>query len=69
MVFDEDKLKTGSGLELRWEPAAPPPGGEKRSGDFPHLYGDRGAPWTALVLEPIPLPLDANGKHVFPPME
>lgn len=45
------------GDELKWETS--------RGGDrFPHLYGD-------LLMEAVtnvdPLPLDANGKHVFPP--
>ena len=42
--------------DLKWEPA--------RGGDrFPHLYGD--IPMSAVVWA-TPLPLDANGQHVFP---
>lgn len=45
---------------LRWEPAA----GSSRFGLFPHLYG-------ALPLSAVrgvtPLPLGADGAHVFPP--
>ncbi len=48
------------GAALRWEPAA----GGSRPGLFPHLYG-------ALVLSAVcgvaPLPLAADGAHVFPP--
>lgn len=44
------------GDALKWEPA--------RGGDlFPHLYGD--VPLTAVVWAQ-PLPLDAEGVHVFP---
>jgi uncharacterized protein (DUF952 family) len=44
------------GLDVRWEPS--------RGGDlFPHLFG-------TLPLEAVrwvrPLPLDADGRHVFP---
>ena len=45
-----------SGLDLKWEPS--------RGGDlFPHLY----APLpVAAVLWVTPLPLGADGRHVFP---
>ena len=44
------------GLDLRWEPS--------RGGDlFPHLYGP--LPLTAVHWVK-PLPLDADGAHVFP---
>lgn len=43
---------------LRWEPA--------RNGQlFPHLYGP--LPVSAVVGV-APLPLDADGRHVFPPL-
>jgi uncharacterized protein (DUF952 family) len=43
-------------LDLRWEPS--------RGGDlFPHLYGD--LPLSAVVWVR-PLPLGADGQHVFP---
>ncbi len=47
------------GEALRWEPAA----GGKRPGLFPHLYGP--LPLTA-VRRVVPLPLGADGRHVFP---
>ncbi len=47
------------GEALRWEPAA----GGKRPGLFPHLYG---ALPVARVASVIPLPLGADGRHVFP---
>ena len=44
------------GPALRWEPS--------RGGDlFPHLYAD--LPLGAVRWQ-TPLPLDANGQHVFP---
>ena len=44
------------GAELKWEVA--------RGGDlFPHLYGN--IPMNAVVWAR-PLPLDADGQHVFP---
>ncbi|MGE3889112.1 MAG: DUF952 domain-containing protein [Vicinamibacterales bacterium] len=44
------------GDALRWEPS--------RGGDlFPHLYGDLP---MAAVSSVAPLPLDAEGRHVFP---
>jgi uncharacterized protein (DUF952 family) len=44
------------GLDLRWEPS--------RGGDlFPHLYA--ALPLTAVQWVK-PLPLDADGRHVFP---
>jgi uncharacterized protein (DUF952 family) len=44
------------GAALRWEPA--------RDGAlFPHLYGEL-PPASALWVKP--LPLDADGQHVFP---
>lgn len=48
-----------TGLELRWEPSR---GGEL----FPHLYD--ALPLTAVQWVK-PLPLDANGSHVFPPLD
>ena len=48
------------GPALRWEPAA----GGKRPGLFPHLYGP--LPLSA-VRSAAPLPLGADGLHVFPP--
>ena len=47
------------GPALTWEPS--------RGGDlFPHLYGE--LPFEA-VRWVTPLPLDAAGQHVFPPLE
>jgi uncharacterized protein (DUF952 family) len=47
------------GDALRWEPAA----GGTRPGLFPHLY----APLPlAAVTRVVPLPLGADGRHVFP---
>jgi uncharacterized protein (DUF952 family) len=48
-----------SGLDLKWEPS--------RGGDlFPHLY----APLpVAAVLWVKPLPLGADGRHVFPALD
>jgi len=47
------------GLDLRWEPS--------RGGDlFPHLYGPlplTSVPWVK------PLPLDADGSHIFPALD
>ncbi|MCO6419097.1 DUF952 domain-containing protein [Siccirubricoccus sp. KC 17139] len=48
------------GAALRWEPAA----GGRRPGLFPHLYGD--LPLSAVRLV-VPLPLGADGAHLFPP--
>ncbi len=48
------------GEALRWEPAA----GGSRPGLFPHLYGP--LPLSA-VRSATPLPLGADGAHVFPP--
>ncbi|MCX8134945.1 MAG: DUF952 domain-containing protein [Roseococcus sp.] len=48
------------GESLRWEPAS----GGMRPGLFPHLY----APLPlAAVRRALPVPLDAAGRHVFPP--
>ncbi|MDP3719598.1 MAG: DUF952 domain-containing protein [Acidobacteriota bacterium] len=48
-----------SGLDLQWEPS--------RGGDlFPHLYGP--LPLTAVHWVK-PLPLDADGAHVFPELD
>ncbi|MBR0670390.1 DUF952 domain-containing protein [Neoroseomonas soli] len=44
---------------LKWEPAA----GGKRPGLFPHLYAR--LPLSA-VARVVPLPLGADGRHVFP---
>lgn len=47
------------GPALRWEPAS----GGRRPGLFPHLY----APLPlASVRRVMPLPLGADGRHVFP---
>ncbi|MBL6459177.1 DUF952 domain-containing protein [Belnapia sp. T6] len=46
------------GQALRWEPAG------SRPGLFPHLYGS--LPLSA-VRAVTPLPLGADGAHVFPP--
>ena len=46
------------GPALKWEPS--------RGGDlFPHLYGPLPVSAAASV---VPLPLGANGGHVFPPL-
>ena len=47
------------GEALRWEPAA----GSTRPGLFPHLYA--ALPLSA-VARVVALPLDADGRHVFP---
>ncbi|MDO9708684.1 DUF952 domain-containing protein [Paracraurococcus lichenis] len=47
------------GEALVWEPAK----GGSRPGLFPHLYG---ALPVAKVRSVAPLPLDAEGRHVFP---
>ncbi|HZF75298.1 MAG TPA: DUF952 domain-containing protein [Acetobacteraceae bacterium] len=47
------------GDALRWEPAS----GGKRPGLFPHLYGP--LPVSA-VLSATPVPLGADGVHLFP---
>ena len=54
VAIDADAL----GDKLKWEPSR---GGVL----FPHLYGE--LPLTA-VHRVEPLPLDASGKHVFPPL-
>jgi len=54
VTIDAGKL----GASLKWEPSR---GGAL----FPHLYGE--LPLTA-VRRVDPLPLDASGKHVFPPL-
>jgi uncharacterized protein (DUF952 family) len=47
------------GAALRWEPAS----GSSRPGLFPHLY----APLPlAAVTRAVPVPLGADGRHVFP---
>jgi uncharacterized protein (DUF952 family) len=46
------------GDKLKWEPSR---GGAL----FPHLYGEL---LLAVVLRVDPLPLDASGRHVFPPL-
>lgn len=46
------------GDRLRWEPSR---GGAL----FPHLYGPL---WPGEASEVVPLPLDPDGEHVFPPM-
>ncbi|MCI0752454.1 DUF952 domain-containing protein [Teichococcus vastitatis] len=47
------------GVTLRWEPA----GGGSRPGLFPHLYGPLP---LAAVKWAMPLPLQADGTHLFP---
>jgi uncharacterized protein (DUF952 family) len=47
------------GEALRWEAAS----GGKRPGLFPHLYG--ALPLSAVRMV-VPLPLGADGVHVFP---
>jgi uncharacterized protein (DUF952 family) len=47
------------GVALRWEPAA----GGSRPGLFPHLYGPLP---LAAVQAVTPVPLGADGMHVFP---
>lgn len=47
------------GAALVWEPAA----GGSRPGLFPHLYG---ALPLAAVRRVVPLPVGADGLHVFP---
>jgi uncharacterized protein (DUF952 family) len=47
------------GVALRWEAAA----GGSRPGLFPHLYAT--LPLSA-VRRVVPLPLGADGRHVFP---
>ena len=47
------------GEALRWEPAS----GGRRPGLFPHLYG--ALPLSAVRMV-APLPLGADGAHVFP---
>ncbi len=47
---------TALGEALKWEPSR---GGQL----FPHLYGPLD---TSAVIETTPLPLDADGVHVFP---
>ena len=47
------------GDALRWEPAS----GGSRPGLFPHLYAP--LPLSA-VTRAVPLPLGADGRHVFP---
>jgi uncharacterized protein (DUF952 family) len=47
------------GAALKWEPSR---GGET----FPHLYAPLAA---ARVLWVKPLPLGADGRHVFPPLD
>tara|TARA_Y100001968_G_scaffold161313_1_gene147551 strand:+ start:641 stop:964 length:324 start_codon:yes stop_codon:yes gene_type:complete len=52
VACDPDAL----GADLKWEPA--------RGGDlFPHLYGN--IPMSAVAWAR-PLPLDADGQHLFP---
>jgi uncharacterized protein (DUF952 family) len=53
VAVDADTL----GNTLKWEPSR---GGAL----FPHLYGELDA---KAVLRVDPLPLDAAGRHVFPP--
>ena len=54
LAVESEKL----GDALRWEPS--------RGGSlFPHLYGT--IPFAA-VIRTAPLPFDANGRHIFPPL-
>jgi uncharacterized protein (DUF952 family) len=48
------------GEALRWEAAR----SGTRAGLFPHLYGALG---LAAVRRVLPVPLAADGQHVFPP--
>jgi uncharacterized protein (DUF952 family) len=54
LAVDARKL----GAALRWETSR---GGRL----FPHLYGPLP---LAAVIEALPLPLGADGRHVFPPL-
>jgi uncharacterized protein (DUF952 family) len=54
VAVDADVL----GERLKWEPSR---GGAL----FPHLYGDLA---LAAVRQVDALPLDANGRHAFPPL-
>lgn len=54
VIVEVDSARVGDGL--RWEASR---GGRL----FPHVYG--GLPLTA-VTRVAPLPLDADGRHVFP---
>jgi uncharacterized protein (DUF952 family) len=47
------------GEALRWEPS-------REGALFPHLYGDLD---LKAVTKVEPLPLGADGRHVFPPLE
>ncbi len=58
MLVEVDAAACGDAL--RWEPAA----GGSRPGLFPHLYGT--LPLSA-VRSATALPLDTDGRHVFPP--
>jgi uncharacterized protein (DUF952 family) len=55
LAVDPERL----GAALRWEPAR---GGQL----FPHLSGPLP---LAAVVEVQPLPLGADGRHVFPPLD
>ena len=57
MLVEADAAALGDAL--RWEPAS----GSSRPGLFPHLYGT--LPLGA-VTRVVALPLDAEGRHVFP---
>ena len=52
LTVDPDRL----GEALRWEPS-------RGGAPFPHLYGDLS---PDAVLRVDPLPLGADGRHVFP---
>jgi len=47
------------GARLKWEPSR---GGAL----FPHYYGELD---PASVIKADPLPLDAGGRHIFPPLQ
>lgn len=57
LLVEADAVALGDAL--KWEPAS----GGKRPGLFPHLYAP--LPLSA-VARVVALPLDAEGRHVFP---
>lgn len=65
--FSVDTMQEEADLDIRWEAAEPPPGSTVRDGEFPHVYGGP-IPWACLTAQPALLALDADGKHIFPPI-
>ena len=65
LVFGHSLIDEYGEITIKWEDAAPSAGSTKRDGEFPHAYGGA-IPYACLVGLPIPLQLDADGKHVFP---